>query len=450
MTLETRRTSRAVRGLVPTLAFVLASASADAQDRTLARRIAAAPADEHVRLAYATRDGTCGDGRSLVAIGRMFHGSNWEGWGHMTGVRCLPGLARVTLVRRDGRVTEVRGTIGGQWSADAGGTALGQVPAAEAAAYLLSLAESGEERAPRGALWAAAIADSAPLARRFLSFALNEDRAWKDRRTALQLAGATGDAAMATELERLARSASTGATGDPTADARRRKKDEGNVAKAAAEALAMVPDGAGLDGLVRLASDAPSEAVRRAAVFHAAQSGEPRAVRVARAVAEDERQPEAVRNSAIFGLLNSDETGADERAWARALFPRLTSDKLRDPILMGLAQHGGDADRRWVLSLAANGDLPLKTRRSAVFWAGQGGTPIAELLATYRDVGDREVKEHVIFALSQRQEEAATDALVDIARKDGDRELRKKALFWLGQRKDEKATKVLTDLIINQ
>ena len=157
-----------------------------------------------------------------------------------------------------------------------------------------------------------------------------------------------------------------------------------------------------------------------------------------------------LRQSAIFALLNRDDVGDAERKWARALFPRLTSDRMRDPILMGLSQHGSPDDRKWMLSLAADAGLPVKVRRQAVFWAGQGGAPIDDIVGLYRTVEDRQVKEHVIFALSQREETAATDALVTIAKNDADREMRKKALFWLGQRKDERAAKVLTDIINNQ
>jgi HEAT repeat protein len=426
-------------------ASTIATFASSLPAQSLASRVAAAPAGDDVRLEYATRDGTCGDGRSTVRLGRLFHGANWEGYGTFgPGSRCAPGDARVTIVRRDGAVTEVRAVIGGDWPAAARGTSLGRVSAPEAAAYFLSLSRTGELRAPRGAMWAAAIADSTEPARQFLAIATDEGRAWKDRRSAMTLAGATGDASMVAELERIARS---GAGDDSTV---RRKKDEGNLAGAATDALGAIGDDAGIEALLRLAVDAPTRGVRKQAVFHVAGSGDPRGVRLARQIAEDERASDDVRQSAIFALLNRDDVGQAERQWARALFPRLTTDRMRDPILMGLAQHGSPDDRKWVLSLAADAQLPVKVRRQAVFWAGQGGAPIDDILGVYRTVDERQVKEHVIFALSQREESAATDALVTIAKGDADREMRKKALFWLGQRKDDRAAKVLTDIINNQ
>ena len=60
---------------------------------------------------------------------------------------------------------------------------------------------------------------------------------------------------------------------------------------------------------------------------------------------------------------------------------------------------------------------------------------------------DREMREQLIFVYSQRDEPAAVDKLLEIARKDPDTELRKKALFWLGQSDDPRAAKALQDII---
>lgn len=440
MTTTLRTGALRVAVLAP-LALACTTSSA-AQDGGLARRIDAVR-DGEVRMEYATRSEACGDGRGMVGLGRMFHAANVEGMGSWRNSNCRPGQARVTVVRREGATVDVRTAVGGSWGSMPGDAFIGRVSAPEAASWFLSVGERTDGRAARSALWAAALADSAPVARRFLALAMNESRPWNARRTAMQLAGATGDATLVPELERIAR-AGTGDEGEARA---RRRKDEGNVARAAADALAMVPDDAGIDALVRLAEGAPTAGVRKAAVFHAANSGDPRGIRVARTIAEDSRQDVEVRNSAIFAMLNRDDAGDAERRWARELFPRLTSERLQDPILMGLAQHGSTDDRQWVLALARDERLPVKTRRSAVFWAGQGGAPIADLLAAYRAIGTGDVKEHVIFALSQREGEDATDALVDIARRDADREMRRKALFWLGQRKDARAMQVLTEII---
>jgi HEAT repeat protein len=90
---------------------------------------------------------------------------------------------------------------------------------------------------------------------------------------------------------------------------------------------------------------------------------------------------------------------------------------------------------------------PIEVRKQALFWAGQGGAPIADLTSLYTAFDDREMKDQLIFVYSQREEPAAVDKLLDIARRDPDSELRKKALFWLGQSDDPRAAKALQDII---
>jgi HEAT repeat protein len=57
------------------------------------------------------------------------------------------------------------------------------------------------------------------------------------------------------------------------------------------------------------------------------------------------------------------------------------------------------------------------------------------------------MREQVIFVYSQRDDSAAVDRLLEIARRDPDTELRKKALFWLGQSSDPRAAKALQEVI---
>jgi HEAT repeat protein len=69
------------------------------------------------------------------------------------------------------------------------------------------------------------------------------------------------------------------------------------------------------------------------------------------------------------------------------------------------------------------------------------------MAALYGTFTEREIKEQVIFALSQMDDKAAVDKLIDIARREPDRELRKKAIFWLGQSDDPRVADVLAELL---
>jgi HEAT repeat protein len=73
--------------------------------------------------------------------------------------------------------------------------------------------------------------------------------------------------------------------------------------------------------------------------------------------------------------------------------------------------------------------------------------PLTELFGLYDRIPDREIRDGLIFAYSQRGERAAIDKLVEIAKTEKDRELRKKALFWLGQSHDPRVAQILEDIL---
>lgn len=439
-------TMPAARRAVAALALLLAAAPLAAQ--SVAARVAAAP-DGEVRLAYATRSGTCGDGKNVVSFGRTTQ--IWPGvesHGAWRDAKCVPGPARVALVKRAGKVASLRTYVGGGWAA--GGervTDLGTVAPAEASTWLLSLAREGEVTVAKAALLPAAIAEGTTPAPALLAIGRDAARPMKVRRTAVHLAGAVGDASLVPELVAMATSGDR-TSGKGTAGGKKRDDGDQGVATAAVLALRELPDDAGMPTVARLATTAEDARVRKDATFWLGESEDPAMRRTAREIALNAREDESVRSTALFALGHGDETTEADRAWLREAFARLTSEKLRDQVLMGIAQGGSAADLRWVLDRARDESLPVHTRRSAIFWAGQGNASVDDLVALYRGLKEAQVKEHAIFALSQREESAAIDALVDIARNDEDRAMRRKALFWLGQKDDPRVTKLITDLVI--
>jgi hypothetical protein len=92
-------------------------------------------------------------------------------------------------------------------------------------------------------------------------------------------------------------------------------------------------------------------------------------------------------------------------------------------------------------------NAPIGSRRSAMFWLGQTDTPTATLVSLDGELQSRTLREQYTFVLSQRDDEAATRKLMDIARTDRDRDIRKKAMFWLGQSKDPAVTKFFKDIL---
>ena len=78
---------------------------------------------------------------------------------------------------------------------------------------------------------------------------------------------------------------------------------------------------------------------------------------------------------------------------------------------------------------------------------GQSNYPLSELATLYDRMPNREMKEQLIFVYSQRNEKAAVDRLMQIARTEPDRELKKKAIFWLSQSSDPRVAEFLASLL---
>ena len=103
-----------------------------------------------------------------------------------------------------------------------------------------------------------------------------------------------------------------------------------------------------------------------------------------------------------------------------------------------------------LLRMARRTELPLETRRKAVFWLGQAAGEAAtrglDSLAGDGD-GELEVRKEAVFALSQRPADEGVPVLIRIARTSPHPELRKSALFWLGQSEDPRALQVFEDIL---
>ena len=197
-----------------------------------------------------------------------------------------------------------------------------------------------------------------------------------------------------------------------------------------------------LDSILRTSKD---RNLQEKAIFALSQQESPRARQALRTYAERTDAPEHLREQAIFWI---GQSGAPESgAYLRELFGRIKGEELQKKILFSVSQMGGAENTKWLIGVARDRTRPVEIRKQALFWAGQGGAPLADLAALYNTMDDREMKEQLIFVYSQRDEPAAVDKLLEISKHDPDPELRKKALFWLGQSDDPRAAKALQDII---
>jgi HEAT repeat protein len=199
---------------------------------------------------------------------------------------------------------------------------------------------------------------------------------------------------------------------------------------------------AALDSILGAAQDRP---LQEKAIFALSQHDSPEAHRALRRYVERSDVSEDLREKAIFWLGQSDDP--ESGAFLRGLYGRVTNRALKERILFSVAQSDA-GDGRWLAEIARNQAEPIELRKTAIFWLGQRDeTTGAELASIYGTFADREMKEQLIFVLSQKDDRAAVDKLFEIARREPDPELRKKAIFWLGQSDDPRVADLLAELL---
>lgn len=199
--------------------------------------------------------------------------------------------------------------------------------------------------------------------------------------------------------------------------------------------------------LEEIATSSPDMELREKAIHALHEQESPRAEALLRRLAESAQTPRNVREKAIFWI-GQRET-KENADFLRSLFARTPEEEARKKILFSLSQMGGFGNDRWLLDIALDESNSPELRGHALWTAGEAGIPGSELVTVYDRVSDREVKEKLIWVMSESRDRAATDKLIDIARRDPDREMRKKALFWLGQKNDPRVKQILID-ILNQ
>jgi HEAT repeat protein len=208
--------------------------------------------------------------------------------------------------------------------------------------------------------------------------------------------------------------------------------------------LSRVPGEKSLNFLRDVATKPGNTEVRKKAIFALSNMSNPAARQTLRDVASASGGDREVREEAIQWL--GQRGSAEDVAWLRELYPRLDSRDLKDKVLYAVSRKPGN--ERWLLDRALDANESVELRKQAIFWAGQRKeVPLEQLFALYDRVGDREMKEQLIYVYSRRSEPAAVDRMISIARNEKDKNLRSTAVQWLARSKDPRAVSFLLELI---
>ncbi|HSJ31418.1 MAG TPA: HEAT repeat domain-containing protein [Longimicrobiales bacterium] len=210
--------------------------------------------------------------------------------------------------------------------------------------------------------------------------------------------------------------------------------------------LSQVNSEKSLVAIEEILRNATDEKLVEQAVFAVSQHRSARAAQILRDIAGRSNAPHEARKNAIFWLGQS--RGSDVNTFIRDLYGSLNDQELKEAVLFALSQNSDAGNADFLIEVALNEREPVEMRKSALFWAGQKrALPLNRLGELYRSIDDREMREAIIFTMSQRREPEAVERLIEIARTERDVELRKTAIFWLGQSKDPRAVRFLGELI---
>src|SRR2546428_3495147 len=182
-----------------------------------------------------------------------------------------------------------------------------------------------------------------------------------------------------------------------------------------------------LDSILKSTSD---EELQDKAIFALSQQRNPRAGEILRAYADRPGAPAKARLKAIFWL--GQRPSPENAAFLRALYSKLAEPDLKEKVIFSLSQMHGEENLRWMMDIALNEREDIEMRKKALFWAGQSGANLDQLVALYDRLQNQEMKEQLVFVYSQRREPAPPDKLIVIAPPEPHRRPRQKALVWIG------------------
>lgn len=235
--------------------------------------------------------------------------------------------------------------------------------------------------------------------------------------------------------------------------------------------LAQMPGDEPVRMLDQLLVGGSEERVQRTALQALRRSEHPDAARIIRRAIERDDLSENVRAEAIRSLARRNVlvvepltvTGApravsvntrreptlaaEDVTTLRALYERSTSRAIKSAVLETISSAGGPAGEQWLASLVRNQNEELRYRTAALGRLRRSEVSLEELNRLYDALTERELRLELIRIFGSREEPAATDKLIEIARTGTEPNLRRAAISALSRKNDPRTQRLLLELI---
>jgi hypothetical protein len=222
--------------------------------------------DGQVRFTFALRPGVCGSGQNIWRTGRgdsrTTVTNNRSSRDVEYDVDCDSGPGRIVIDKDRGEVIDLRFYVGGRWRANSSATDLGQLNAREAAALLLTLARTQENKSGRNAIFPLTIVDSVDVGPDLLRLARDDSRPSDTRKQAVFWLGQLAEEPATRGLSEL--------VGEDAVDRQVREQ--------AVFALSQRPRDEGIPALITIVRTNRDPEIRKKALFWLGQSGDRRAL----------------------------------------------------------------------------------------------------------------------------------------------------------------------------
>jgi HEAT repeat protein len=283
------------------------------------------------------------------------------------------------------------------------------------------------------------------------------------RRRAVYLLGRAGTEEAATDLLNVAKN-------DPDASVR-------------SDAIGMVARSPGpttVRTLEQLFAAATDETTRRSVVNALRSNGSPEARRVLRSFIEREELSDRLRSDAISALSRGWSGGEawattltrsasiagqrvattvrdsarplsaeaeEDAAYLRNAYAKATSRPVKSAIISAVGRIGGRTNDQWLMGIVRNRDEQMSLRREAISRLRPAALSVEEIGRLFDALAERELRGGLVSQLANRDDVAATDKLIEIARSGTDPELRRMAIQALARKNDPRSTKLLLEMV---
>jgi hypothetical protein len=222
--------------------------------------------DGQVRFTFTLRPGVCGSGQNIWRTGRgdsrTTVTNNRSSRDVEYDVECDSGPGRIVIDKDRGEVIDLRFYVGGRWRANSSATDLGQLSTREAAALLLTLARTQDNKAGRNAIFPLTIVDSVDIGPDLLRLARDDSRPSATRKQAVFWLGQLAEEPATRGLQEL--------VGEDAVDRQVREQ--------AVFALSQRPKDEGIPALITIVRTNRDPEIRKKALFWLGQSGDRRAL----------------------------------------------------------------------------------------------------------------------------------------------------------------------------